>query len=648
MKRVITLRLCFVILLSMFVTAFLSYCLLVKSSREAMHHSSLIRINQIAQIIEKNDADIVQLKENLKEDYYIRAEAAAYIVQNYPEVTENLDEMKKVASLLQIDEIHLFDTEGTLYNGSEPKYYNYTFYSGEQMQFFLPMLNDYSLKLCQEVTPNTAEGKLMQYIAVWREDRKGIVQIGMEPKRLLDAMEKNGLSHIFTMIPVEDGLTIFAADLETGEILGASDALLAGKDAKELGFDFSRENLHKEVFLTEFNGEKLYCVVRQVGQVLVGVSSTEKAINQNISNNMVLVVISLFILSIVIILLILMMLDKFVINRIYEIISGMKKIAAGDLDHHVEVAALPEFVELSEAINSMVISLLGTTNKLSLVFQNVNIQIAVYEYNPDMKRVLATSKIGDILLLSGEELSKALANRDIFYEKIKEICENPYGQEKDVYQLKVNPPHYVRINSYQEGRSTLGVIVDVTEEIIEKQEIKQERDMDLLTGIYNRRAFYSELEHIFQNPAAIGMAAFLMVDLDNLKYINDHWGHEYGDRLLSQAADILKSCKAPNKVVSRFGGDEFALMIYGADSQEEIQGYLDDLYSAAAAAVILVPQKETVPVCMSGGYVFYPEYEKDYREMIYLADQAMYQVKNGTKGYFLKYEGAAADTKLVY
>ena len=74
---------------------------------------------------------------------------------------------------MQVDELHLFDTKGKLFSGSVPKYYNYTFESGEQMKFFLPMLKDKSMQLCQEVTPNTAENKLMQYIAVWREDQKG-------------------------------------------------------------------------------------------------------------------------------------------------------------------------------------------------------------------------------------------------------------------------------------------------------------------------------------------------------------------------------------------------------------------------------------------------------------------------------------------
>lgn len=108
--------------------------------------------------------------------------------------------MEKVANLLDVDEFHLFDPDGTLYGGSQPKYFGLNFRSGEQMQFFLPMLSDRSLELCQDITPNTAEQKLMQYAAVWREDGEGIVQIGMTPGRVLEAKKKNELSYIFSLL----------------------------------------------------------------------------------------------------------------------------------------------------------------------------------------------------------------------------------------------------------------------------------------------------------------------------------------------------------------------------------------------------------------------------------------------------------------
>lgn len=203
MKKRIAVRLCMVIIVSMCAVMILNYYLQVKSAKEVMATNSALRFNQIGEILEKNDAEMEILRGNLQEDYFIRARAAAYIVQNNPDVIGDLEETRKVAALLQIDELHFFDTEGRLFAGTDPQYYDYTFYSGEQMQFFLPMLEDHDLQLCQEVMPNTAESKMMQYIAVWREDHQGIVQIGMEPVRLLEAMEKNEISYIFNRMTTE-------------------------------------------------------------------------------------------------------------------------------------------------------------------------------------------------------------------------------------------------------------------------------------------------------------------------------------------------------------------------------------------------------------------------------------------------------------
>ncbi len=637
MKKTITLRLCIVIILSMVATILLSYYIQAKSAKDAMYNYSLVMINQVSQIIEKNDVGIQELRENLKEDYFIRAKAAAYIVQKHPEVIGSQVEMKKIASLLQVDEFHLFNKEGLLYAGSESKYFGLTFNSGEQMQFFLPILDDYDLQLCQEVTPNTAEGKLMQYLAVWSEDRKNTLQKEMEQLRLLEAMANNELSHIFSLITAEEGITIFAADPMTGAVLGATDSSLYGKNIEDMGFELKNRSLYETGSIVETNQIKNYCVMRQAGQVLVGVSSTESKLQQSIPGNMALIMISLGFLSVIIILLIVGMLDKFIIRGIYKIMGGMKIIAAGDLDYRVEVTDTPEFVELSSGINNMVLSLLETTGKLSLVFQNVNLPIAVYEYNPDMKRVQATSRIREILMLTEDEMSGLLADRDAFAEKIQQICTRPFKQERDTYLLEADPPRYLRVKSYQEGHNTFGMIVDITEEMIEKQVIEHERDIDFLTDMLSRRAFFAEMASIFPKTEAPGRAMLLMVDLDNLKYVNDNWGHEYGDKLLCKTAELLNECIAPHKLVARLSGDEFVMIIYGAGSNEEMQTYLDDLYAKITQAAIEIPDNKMIPVQMSGGYVFYSEAEENYDEMLRLADQTMYKVKRDTKGRFEQY-----------
>lgn len=641
MKRIITIRLCIVIVVSMAATAALSLYLQIKSAKEVMYSNAELRINQVVEILEKNDAEIEKLKENLKEDYFIRAKAAAYIVQNHPEVIGDLEETRKIAALLQVDELHLFDTEGRLFAGSEPKYFDYTFESGEQMKFFLPMLKDQTLQLCQEVTPNTAENKLMQYIAVWREDHQGIVQIGMEPVRLLEAMEKNELPHIFNMMTTEEGITIFALDLDTGIITGATDNWMLEKTAEDIGLDFTDSGLKEGRQSQEIiiNGEKNYCVTEARNNILIGVSGTHEKLYRNVPANMGLMILSLCCLAVVVIFLILKMLDDVIIHGIYGIIEGTKKIASGDLDYRVDMKHSPEFAMLSSNLNHMVESLLESTGKLSLVFENVDIPIAVYEYNQDMKRVLATSKIGDILLIDEEELHRILSEREKFSEKIREICARPYEMEKDVYLIgqDVERIHYVKIKSYRETGKTLGIVVDMTDEIIEKQELERERDMDLLTGLLTRRAFFRSMEALLQQPEKMKTAMLLMTDLDNLKYVNDHWGHEWGDQMLKTVAGLLQNSPGPNKLAARLSGDEFVLVIYGADSRQEIEGYLEKLYAVIQETELVMPDGERVKVSLSGGYLFYPEQTGSSRELLKLADETMYLVKKSTKGKFAGY-----------
>ena len=94
--------------------------------------------------------------------------------------------------------------------------------SGEQINFFKPMLTDKSLKLVQEITPNTAEEKPMQYSAIWSENGEYIVQIGMEPVNVLKVTEKNELSYIFSLFRVNPDMSYYSINSENYELLGST------------------------------------------------------------------------------------------------------------------------------------------------------------------------------------------------------------------------------------------------------------------------------------------------------------------------------------------------------------------------------------------------------------------------------------------
>ena len=95
---------------------------------------------------------------------------------------------------------------------------------------------------------------------------------------------------------------------------------------------------------------------------------------------------------------------------------------------------------------------------------------------------------------------------------------------------------------------------------------------DDLTGLYNHRGFRLLAEqHLKLITRSGGRILIVCIDLDGLKYINDNFGHQEGNRALAEAAEILKSCFRHSDVIGRLGGDEFAVLVTNVeDSSLEI------------------------------------------------------------------------------
>lgn len=187
-----------------------------------------IMVDQLRETIQENEENLDQLQETLKNEYLVRAVMAAdYIDRGWTELG-SAEDFSQLAELLQVDEIHVFDGTGTIVAGSRPEYYGYTLSSGEQMAFFKPMLDDHSLALCQDVTPNTAEKKPMMYAMVWDRDETMLVQVGIQPQRLLQRMESSDMRHLVDRLPMIEGMTAFVVDNETDEVVCTTDDAMLG------------------------------------------------------------------------------------------------------------------------------------------------------------------------------------------------------------------------------------------------------------------------------------------------------------------------------------------------------------------------------------------------------------------------------------
>ena len=156
---------------------------------------------------------------------------------------------------------------------------------------------------------------------------------------------------------------------------------------------------------------------------------------------------------------------------------------------------------------------------------------------------------------------------------------------------------------------------------------------DPLTNLPNRRGLYEELsELIYRSQRYKYSSAVIYVDLDGFKHVNDHFGHEAGDRLLIQVATNFKQIVRQTDSVARIGGDEFIVLITDIDRETTLITKIQQLLEEAAQPLALKGHK--IAVSASIGIALYPEHGDNAETLLHHADQAMYQAKNQGKNTF--------------
>ena len=257
------------------VALILETCILQYVNDKNAQTTSNVLLDRVIAVIDKNESIESEFVKSLKDDYIVRAKAISYIVDAKPEVEYDVDELQKIAGLMSVDEIHFIDDTGTIYSGSLPKYFGYSFDSGEQMAFFKQMLNNYDLTLCQDVTPNTAEAKEMMYAITWNVSKTHMVQVGITPKRLLKELKRNQISNVVADMPVYKGMEIYVVDAKTKKILGATDASWVGNTARfnHKGYRFVKRK-HGDYIVAVCMSKSMNAQINIVAILIVGIYLT--------------------------------------------------------------------------------------------------------------------------------------------------------------------------------------------------------------------------------------------------------------------------------------------------------------------------------------------------------------------------------------
>lgn len=614
-------------LLVILLLAFILYIQLINEQKQA-YISATETFYQIEQVLAENQEELNQTRESYQQTCLHNAEAISYIIENNPSVLSDVEELRKIAELMEVDEIHIFDKTGRIYAGTHPEYYNYTFDSGEQMRFFKPMLTDKSLRLVQEITPNTAEKKLMQYSALWSQSGNFIVQVGMEPVNVMKVTEKNELSYLFSLFRVNPDANYYAIHKYSGTIVGSTDLSCVGKNLSEIGLDLDVVATHKNGFHAEVNGQNSYCVFKEAGENYIGRILSSRDLYRRIPSTMAVLVVCLIIIAMILSHVVTRYMNQYVVEGIHNINEKLHSISQGNLDEIVDVQSSVEFSELSSYINRMKKSILDNNRKMSYVLGKTNMYIGVYEYNSHMKRVRITEHVPRILALEPGETERLSADYKDFQEFISALRRNPVADETCVFSCK---NRYVKLEEINGDNEIFGVIIDVTGEIEKRKKIEAERDFDQLTNLYNRRGLEMNLSALFAEPETLGQSAIVMVDADNLKTINDTYGHDAGDVYLKEIANLFRNFGPGSCVAARLGGDEFVLFLYHYGSEQELTDTIALLTDLQNNSFADLNDQVRVPLQFSFGYSLADPcagYEKLMKE----ADEKMYENKRERKG----------------
>ena len=320
------------------------------------------------------------------------------------------------------------------------------------------------------------------------------------------------------------------------------------------------------------------------------------------------------------------------INHLYrEVIDAQEKKTFPQLSR----TAIREVDRFAETITELNKELVTNSTKFLRIMDMASVEIGGYELRTDTGSVFVTDNFFSLLGMpdvQGEQLSVRR-----FEEVLKGIRENntrAHTAEGDEL-LTIQQPdrvRYIMLRSTIEGHAKIGLAEDVTANVLERKRIEHERDYDILTGLYNRQAFNRVCTELFAAPERMGVAALLMMDLDNLKHINDTYGHDWGDQYIRRTGQCLRENTPAGTVCARLSGDEFLVLFHGYRSRDEVRKKIDYLSKAMQMNVALLPSGNALHISLSGGIAWYPDDGQDWETLKKYADFAMYQVKHSDKG----------------
>lgn len=277
----------------------------------------------------------------------------ARVIRYDPEILKNNTRMKELAAALDVDSIDISDKDGVLIASTEPGFLGFRMDSTEQSKEFMPAITDKTFELVQDPQERGIDHVIVQYAGVARLDEPGIVQIAYEADNVFDYSDIELMQEIMAALPIgQNGRFLVLED-------GPDPVVFASGDPAENGFRLSELGFRRDPALPDsvfLRGTPCFYERVQIPdeprRVLAVIPKSEVFGSRN---RAMLFILGIFVAFFVLFYFLLdLLFQRTVTDGFYEVNRSLDKIIAGDLTQTVNVRGNPEFLSLSDGINTMV------------------------------------------------------------------------------------------------------------------------------------------------------------------------------------------------------------------------------------------------------------------------------------------------------
>ncbi len=203
------------------------------------------------------------------------------------------------------------------------------------------------------------------------------------------------------------------------------------------------------------------------------------------------------------------------------------------------------------------------------------------------------------------------------------------------FRMRAKTGHYIdmetTLSMIHKQKYAALVMRNITERKKKETQIYHLAFHDALTDLPNRRMFMKQLREEVANARGTAMKlAVMFLDLDRFKEVNDTWGHEAGDYILTVAANRIKSILRSGDLIGRLGGDEFAVMLKDIDGKDDAAVFTEKLRHRFDEPVEVARGQQYRLSC-SIGIALFPEHGTEAEKLLLNADTALYAIKGRGK-----------------